>query len=136
MGKFTVLVFCLGLALAAEDPAEVLGRQAEAWNRGDLLAFVDTYDDSPSITFLGKELTRGRADVLKRYQRDYGTAEKRGNLRFTILEKRTLGTDYMLLLGAYELRRTEAGGGNASGRFTLILRKTGQGWKIIHDHTS
>jgi ketosteroid isomerase-like protein len=32
--------------------------------------------------------------------------------------------------------RSAEGGGDASGKFTLVLRKTAQGWKIILDHTS
>jgi len=38
--------------------------------------------------------------------------------------------------GKFALKRTAAGGGDTSGRFTLILRQTSSGWKIIHDHTS
>jgi len=33
-------------------------------------------------------------------------------------------------------RGLTAGGGNASGRYTLILRKRPSGWKIIHLHAS
>ncbi|MBA3248624.1 MAG: nuclear transport factor 2 family protein, partial [Pyrinomonadaceae bacterium] len=25
---------------------------------------------------------------------------------------------------------------NPRGRFTLLLRRTAQGWRIVHDHTS
>ena len=44
--------------------------------------------------------------------------------------------DIALATGKYTLQRTAAGGGNASGRFTLIFKRTPKGWKIIHDHTS
>jgi ketosteroid isomerase-like protein len=37
---------------------------------------------------------------------------------------------------AIALKRTQAGGGDVAGRFTLVLRKTKAGWKIIHDHSS
>jgi ketosteroid isomerase-like protein len=47
-----------------------------------------------------------------------------------------LGKDYALANGRFALKRTAAGGGDAAGRFTLVLRKTKSGWKIIHDHSS
>ena len=42
----------------------------------------------------------------------------------------------MLVTGKFELKRTPAGGGAAWGRYTLVVRQTPGGWKIIHDHTS
>lgn len=138
MGKFisVVLCFAAAMALGAQDARAVLDAQAAAWNRGDLETFVATYEDSPSITFLGKTLSRGRSEVLARYKRNYGTREKMGTLRFTVLESRALGTAHEMVVGQFELTRSAAGGGDASGHFTLILRKGPAGWKIIHDHTS
>ena len=134
MGKFILLAFCL--VAVAQDARVVLDAQAAAWNRGDLEAFVDTYENSPKITFLGKALSHGRAEVLARYKRTYDTAEKMGKLRFELMEQRPLGSDYVMVLGKFFLTRTAAGGGDATGQFTLILHKGPGGWKIIHDHTS
>ena len=138
MVKFIFALICLLMAgaLAAQNARSVLDVQTAAWNRGDLETFVDTYENSPSITFLGKVLTRGRGEVLARYKRSYNTPEKMGKLRFEVLEERPLGADYVMVLGKFFLTRTVAGGGDASGQFTLILRKGPKGWKIIHDHTS
>lgn len=134
MGKFILLTFCL--VAGAQDARAVLDAQVAAWNRGDLAAFVETYENSPTITFLGKTLSHGRTEVLARYKRTYDTPEKMGTLRFEVLEQRLLGPDYAMVLGKFFLSRTPAGGGNATGQFTLILRKGPSGWKIIHDHTS
>ena len=38
-----------------------------------------------------------------------------------------------LALGRWELKRASD---SPHGRFTLILRKTPDGWRIVHDHTS
>jgi len=135
MGKFISVLFCFA-ALHAQEPAAALDAQANAWNRGDLVTFVETYENSAAITFLGKELSRGRDQVLARYQRNYNTPEKMGKLRFEILENRALGPDHAMILGKFFLTRSQAGGGDATGHFTLILRKTAKGWKIVHDHTS
>ncbi|MBI2688015.1 MAG: SgcJ/EcaC family oxidoreductase [Acidobacteria bacterium] len=134
MGKFISFLFCF--AAAAQDARTVLDAQTAAWNRGDLEAFVETYEDSPSITFLGKVLTHGRDGVLARYKRSYDTPEKMGKLRFEVIEVRPLGNEHALLIGKFFLTRTEAGGGDVSGMFTLILYKGSRGWKIVHDHTS
>lgn len=135
-----VLAFLIAVTLCAADEAaavrKILADQAAAWNRGDLEEFVRTYENSAEITFVGKEVERGYAQVLARYQRNYGTAEKRGKLVFEQIEVRLLGKDHALVLGRFVLTRTAAGGGDASGRFTLLARRQGRVWKIIHDHTS
>ena len=43
-----------------------------------------------------------------------------------------LGPEAALVTGRFDLDRKEP----ATGRFTLVFRKTNRGWKIIHDHTS
>jgi len=130
------LMLCLLLAPTDEVRA-VLDKQVESWNRGDIEAFMTTYLDSPELTFTGRDaVTRGYKPVLERYRKRYATREAMGVLRFSEIEVRMLGKDAALVLGKFNLTRTEAGGGDASGRFTLVLRKTAQGWKIIHDHTS
>lgn len=135
-----LLVLCFSLNLWAADETAAVKRilqdQAAAWNRGDLEEFVRSYENSPSITFVGKQVERGYAQVLARYQQNYGTAEKRGKLNFEDLEVRMLGPDHALVLGRFVLTRSAAGGGDATGRFTLVVKKVGKGWSIIHDHTS
>lgn len=125
---------------SAQPPADeirALLKAAEAnWNRGDLEAFASDYEDAPSTTFIGREVVRGGvAAILARYRRSYPTAEARGTLAFSEIEVRPLGQEYALAQGRFALNRTPAGGGNASGRFTIVLRRTTT-WKIIHDHSS
>jgi len=108
-----------------------------AWNRGDLVAFASYYEDSPETTFMGKEVVRGGTKaILDRYKRSYPTPEAMGALTFSEIEVRPLAEGVALVTGKFALKRTAAGGGDASGRYTLIVRKTPSGWKIIHDHTS
>jgi uncharacterized protein (TIGR02246 family) len=108
-----------------------------AWNRCDLVTFANYYDDSQETTFIGKEVTHGGPkEVLARYRRGYSTPEKMGALTFSEIEVRPLGEGFALAHGKFSLKRSEAGGGDTSGRFTLVLRKTAKGWRIIHDHSS
>jgi uncharacterized protein (TIGR02246 family) len=132
-----LLAFAPLLFGQADQITAMLKNSEAAWNRGDLAAFASDYEDAPTTTFVGREVTRGGVDaILARYQRGYSTAEARGVLTFSEIEVRPLGEGYALALGRFSLKRTAAGGGDASGRFTLVLRRTAKGWKIIHDHSS
>lgn len=131
----------LSPALSGGSPEQevraLLERQQADWNRGDLEAFMTGYLVSDAITFLGSNgITRGYQNVLERYRRAYPTQERMGTLRFTFDEIRLVTPDVAVVLGQFALTRQEAGGGNAAGRFTLILRRSSDGWRIVHDHTS
>lgn len=111
--------------------------QQDAWNRGDIESFMRGYEKSDSIAFVGaKGVNRGYRAILERYRKSYPNKAAMGTLKFTILETVMLGGAHAKMIGKFELTRDAAGGGNASGYFTLIFRKTAAGWRIIHDHTS
>ena len=134
-----ILLFILTPILCAQsDEIRAMLKTSEAaWNRGDLAAFASDYEDAPTTTFIGREIMRGGVDaILARYQRGYPTADARGTLTFSEIEVRPLSEGYALAHGRFALKRTQAGGGDAAGRFTLVLRRTAKGWKIIHDHSS
>ena len=133
------LLFALLLAPADTEGAirAVLESQQECWNRGDLETFMQTYLNSPEITFNGRSgVTRGYAPVLERYRKSFPTRAAMGELHFSQIEVRLLGDDFALVLGRFELKRDAAAGGSSAGHFSLVLRRTSGGWKIIHDHTS
>jgi uncharacterized protein (TIGR02246 family) len=136
--RWLFLLCWTSLLFAQADEIRTLLKNSEAaWNRGDLAAFASDYEDSPETTFIGREVTRGGTQaILERYRRSYPNREAMGKLAFSEIEIRTLAAGVMLATGKYELKRTVAAGGDTSGRFTLILRKSAAGWKIIHDHSS
>ena len=138
MVRWLILVCCAPLLFAQGDEVRKLLKDSEiAWNHGDLTAFASYYEDSPETTFIGREITHGGTQaILERYRRGYSTPQAMGVLTFSEIEVRPLAKGYALANGKYQLQRTQAGGGDASGRFTLVLRKTRSGWKIIHDHSS
>src|SRR5581483_298715 len=108
-----------------------------AWNHGDLVAFASYYEDSPETTFMGREVVRGGVNaILERYRKSYPTPEAMGTLTFSEIQVRPLAEGLAIVTGKFALKRTAAGGGDASGRYTLVVRLTPGGWKIIHDHTS
>jgi uncharacterized protein (TIGR02246 family) len=112
----------------------VLDTQRDAWNRGDIAAFMDGYSRSTDTVFVsGDTVTKGWQTVLERYQRTYNSPEKMGTLTFSDLEVTPIGEDAAVVLGRWQLQRPND---QPHGRFTLIFRSTKQGWKIVHDHTS
>jgi uncharacterized protein (TIGR02246 family) len=112
----------------------VLNAQVAAWNRGDLEGYMDGYERSPDIVFVsGDRVTRGWKTVFDRYKRTYDTREKMGVLTFSDVEITMLGKDVAIVLGRWQLKRSKD---EPRGRFTLLLRNTRAGWRIVHDHTS
>lgn len=111
----------------------MLERQAKDWNAGDIDAFMEAYWKSPRLTFSsGGEVTRGWDKTLENYKKRYPTKDDMGYLKFSHLYIDELGEDHAMVLGRWYLRRDEPVGGS----FTLVLRKFGKDWRIIHDHTS
>jgi uncharacterized protein (TIGR02246 family) len=114
--------------------ASVLTAQVEAWNRGDVDAFLEGYWKSPDVSFSGTSgITRGWDGVRERYKKNYADRTAMGELDFSGLEFRFLGNDAALVLGHWHLKREK---GDIGGVFSLVWQKFPEGWKIIHDHTS
>lgn len=137
--RFLQLGFCLALPLWAgwaSDVKQVLDHQVADWNRGDVRAFMQGYEDSPYTTFVGSTVTKGHAAVLARYLKNYPTKEKMGTLRFSDLDVHVLDENYAVVIGRFHLDRSKDAGGESSGIFTLLFHRTEGGWKIILDHTS
>ena len=112
----------------------VLDAQIEAWNRGDIEGYMAGYWRSHETVFIsGDSLTRGWETVLNRYQKNYNSREKMGALSFSDLEITPIGNDTAVVAGRWHLQRAND---EPHGRFTLIFKKTKQGWRIVHDHTS
>lgn len=111
----------------------VLERQVQAWNRGDIDAFMQGYWNSDELVFVSNRVLRGWQAALERYKSAYDTREKMGTLHFAVLRVDKLGSGYAKVLGQWDIARQPE---NIGGYFTLIFRKMEGGWKIIHDHTS
>jgi ketosteroid isomerase-like protein len=129
----------------SNDDAEIraaIKAQAEAWNRADIPAFMQAYEDSADTTFIGATLRKGFQPILERYKANYTTREQMGTLTFTDLDIRLLPsgcgkTELALVTGKFHLARTAHGAAaKDEGIFSLVWRKGPQGWKIILDHTS
>lgn len=118
----------------ADTIRSALTVQAEAWNRGDIDTFMQTYWNSPELTFSsGGKTTRGWQETLDGYKKRYPTPERMGKVQFDELDVILLGETAALVLGRWNLQREQDPIG---GNFSLVFRKFGDRWLIIHDHTS
>lgn len=117
------------------DIEQVFSEQREAWNRGDLDAFVDGYERSPELVFTsGGEVRRGFDETLARYQKKYGQDRaSMGQLTFELIDIRPIGADGAVVLGKY---RVTGGASASAGVFSVVFERGAEGWRIVHDHTS
>jgi ketosteroid isomerase-like protein len=112
----------------------VLSAQQDAWNRGDIDAFMNGYSRSASTVFISEdEVRRGWETVRERYHVKYSDRAKMGMLSFADIDVTMLSPDAAVVLGRWQLKR---GNDESHGRFTLIFKHLPEGWRIVHDHTS
>lgn len=124
-------------SLEAEINA-LMQASVDAWNQGDLDGFLLPYLDSPQTTYVGSGgLVRGKAAIRERYQSSYWRDGTPGEtLRFEGIEARPLGLDDALATGRWMVADRTTAQTTGSGTFSLVLRRTAAGWRIIHDHSS
>jgi ketosteroid isomerase-like protein len=136
-----MLLICLGLSIAAmgQESAEpqirkLMEVQQNAWNRGDVTAFMQGYWNSDSLLFIGsKGVTYGYNNTLLRYKKTYDSREKMGTLAFELLHLIPVSAEAYLVIGKWNLTRAM---GNIGGYYTLVFRKINGHWLIVSDHTS
>ena len=112
----------------------VLQSQQDAWNRGDIDAFMSGYARGDDTTFVSEDkIERGWENVRDRYRKKYSDRKKMGTLTFSDLEITMLSPDAAIALGRWSLKREND---QPHGCFTLLFRQTSEGWRIVQDHTS
>ena len=133
--SFTLL--SVSLFCQAKDETEVrniLAQQSQAWNRGDIDAFMVGYWENDSLMFIGKSgVTYGYKNTLTNYKKNYPDTASMGKLTFTIIQVKQFSPEFFHVTGKYYLTRTI---GDASGHFTLVFRKINGKWVIVSDHSS
>ena len=111
----------------------VMDAQVEAWNRGDIESYLEGYVKSPELIFASRGVfSRGWDPLLKRYQVAYPEGSM-GTLRFDGVEVHVIDDEMAWVIGSWWL---EMDGSTPHGAFTLVFKKTEEGWRIIHDHSS
>jgi uncharacterized protein (TIGR02246 family) len=139
----TLLVFinaCAPSPTGNGDPAAevraVWNASVEAWNRGDLDAFMTGYWNSPDLVFFSNRTeTRGWQQTLERYRATYkAEGRQMGTLDFPQLEFKVLGPEVVLARGQWRLKMSD--GKESTGMTSVTFQKRPEGWRIVHDHSS
>ncbi|WP_235298376.1 YybH family protein [Portibacter marinus] len=141
--KVKLMIFCLftlpflcSAQISSEDREEiieVMNFQENAWNEGDIPAFMEGYWKSDSLRFTSSGRTNmGWQNTLEGYIKAYPTLEKMGKLTFEIFDIYPITDGSAALTGSYYLERMDE---DLSGFFTLIWRKIDEEWKIVSDMT-
>ena len=120
-----------------DDDAAIRGvilAQRDAWNRGDLAGFMAGYAHAPDLVFTsGGKIRHGWQETFDSYKARYGAdPASMGHLDFELLSIQPLGDAGAIVLGRWHLDGPAAG----HGVFSLALRHTPDGWRVVHDHTS
>ena len=135
------LITCVAIAIHAQTPATeraqkeivtAMNNSAEEWNKGQLETFMGIYD--PTATMMFPTGPVGIKEIRELYEKKYfnGTMHKQ-NLRYGDMVVRLLGKNYALLTGSFTLYGNNLP--ERSGRYSLVLMHTDNGWKILHDHS-
>jgi ketosteroid isomerase-like protein len=112
----------------------VLDQQVKDWNDGSIEKFMRGYAKSDTTRFASDgEIRLGWQTVFDRYKKNYGDRGVMGKLTFSELDITVFSEDAALAFGRWRLEREKD---QPSGLFTLVFRKTKDGWRIVHDHTS
>jgi ketosteroid isomerase-like protein len=141
MKKILLILFgslYLGNAQAQKTDKQViytiLDQQIQAWNNGNIEAFMNGYWNNDSLMFIGKSgVTYGYQKTLDNYKKNYADEASMGKLHFTIIQEKPLDRQHYFIIGKWHLQRSI---GNIEGHFTLLFKKIKKQWVIIADHSS
>lgn len=103
------------------------------WNKGDLDSFMKMYTDES--TMMMPTGLAGINTIKALYKKKYFNGKiPKQNLHYDDLKVTLLGKKYALLTGKFTLSGNNLPAG--SGRYSLVMILTKNGWKILHDHSS
>lgn len=140
MIRILALLIVLSPLAIAQAPnsglRRILSDQTAAWNRGDLVGFMQGYRHSPDVTFFsGDQIIRGWESTLQRYRDKYqSTGKEMGKLSFTDENVQMLGSRAALVTARWHLEMKD--GKRLEGLTTLLCKRLKEGWRIVHDHSS
>ncbi len=131
-GERTDVVDREGLQAAVDH---LLTESEKAWNGGDLAGFIDWYKRGEETSFLGSNgLTHGWDTIRQRYAGRFEPGASRDSLRFEELVTRPLAPWLGLATARYVLFQGDSV--TSTGVFTIVVEKTPEGWRIIHDQSA
>lgn len=102
------------------------------WNKGNLDNFMKMYTDSS--TMMMPTGPAGLNTIRELYEKKYFVGKMpKQNLYYSEMKVTLLGDNYALLTGKFTLSGNNLP--ERSGRYSLVMVYTKDGWKILHDHS-
>ena len=115
---------------------ELMIKQQQSWNEGNIEEFMSSYWKSDSLMFIGKNgIHYGWQTTLDNYKKSYPNEQEMGRLNFTNLDCKPLDSQHHQITGNWKLIRNDSLG-NLSGYYTLLWKKMQNQWVIVYDHTN
>jgi ketosteroid isomerase-like protein len=140
----TVSVVVLGQKAAAQKPDptkpvhDAFDRLIDGIKTADAAKVMTVYENSPRILFFNNNgsVTQGW-DAMKSLREESYAKTKNVNIDITGLRIEMLGTS--AAYATCKWKQSQEYDGNlesSSGRMTLVFKKIGTDWKVVHLHTS
>jgi hypothetical protein len=115
----------------AQSPDEIdirksMNEQLEAWNKGDINRFMDTYWQADSDVYRQSGVTYGWKETKENYIQSYPDTAAMGKLDFKIIEVKRLSVLYFHVVGRWQLTRSI---GTLAA--ILLFKKVKNKWVIV-----
>jgi uncharacterized protein (TIGR02246 family) len=118
-----------------KDIIALMRTEEEAWNRGDIDAYVNLYapgDSTRMIYFGGSGVTRGKDSILAFYKK-YWPKEKMGHLTLQHDGIEKISNEYYYVSGFFNV--SYPSGKEVKGRFSGLVKKIKGKWYLYTDHS-
>lgn len=118
---------------------DVVQRFLEAIDRADLEALAPLWCEDASMYFPfanSQDLVRGRADVLARFARMFADLRARNPGPPPYIRFRTEAFECLEIDSRHALVYAMLAFANQRGRRTLVFRRDGEEWRLLHVHAS
>ncbi|WP_302899871.1 nuclear transport factor 2 family protein [Mucilaginibacter sp. BT774] len=131
--SFSVLTISVRAQDAQTKIITAMKNSENDWNKGDLESFMKMYTDES--TMMMPTGPAGINTIRELYEKKYFNGKMpKQNLHYDDLKVTLLGEKYALLTGKFTLSGNNLP--ERSGRYSLVMILTKDGWKILHDHSS
>jgi ketosteroid isomerase-like protein len=139
---FSMVVFSQKPTVNKPDPAkgvhDTFDRLIDGIKAADAEKVMSVYENSPRILFFNNNgtVTQGWEE-MKRQRVEAYSKLKNVSIDITGLRIEMLGTSAAYVTCKWKQEQENEGKlENASGRMTLVFKKIGKDWKVVHLHTS
>lgn len=114
------------------DCVKIVLAQQDAWNKGDLDAYLSHYKNSPDTQAVLATLVRGFDNIRNAYHVNFPNKDAMGSIEDSEVEVKELDDHFAIATGKYHLNRSKKAGGAVDGTFMEVFEKTASGWQIVY----